>query len=276
MSAPKQFPCDVYLLGTGMIGARQITYETAEALKRCEQILYLHHDASVREYLEQLGISLEDLGPLYREDLPRPEIYRNIAEEVMSAGLRNPPVSFITYGHPLVFVAPTKTIAIEGPRRGLRVKTLPAISSMDGLFIDLNLDPGVEGLQMYEATDLLVRRRPLQADVPALIWQIGALETIHYLAANSKPERFERFKSYLMEFYPANHVVTITATSTLPIAKPKLIQTPLSELQAHHAEIGVPETLYIPPVEHRPIKDEVLRQLVESKDHLRGLVEVSA
>ena len=79
-----------------------------------------------------------------------------------------------------------------------------------------------------------------------------------------------------MEFYPANHVVTITATSTLPIAKPKLIQTPLSELQAHHAEIGVPETLYIPPVEHRPIKDEVLRQLVESKDHLRGLVEVSA
>ncbi len=275
MSIKRTHPFDIYLLGTGMVGARQITHETSEALKRSKLIMYLHHDPSVHEYLANFEIPLQDLQPLYTEELPRPEIYKNISEEVLSAASRSSPVSFISYGHPLVFVAPTKAIVLEGPKRGLRVQTLPAISSMDGLFIDLNLDPGVEGLQMYEATDLLVRRRPLQSDVPALIWQIGALETIHYLAANSKPERFERFIAYLTEFYPADHVVTITATSTLPIAKPKLIQTSISELDRYHAEIGGPETLYIPPVQHRQIQDDDLRKLVESKDHLRSMVEAA-
>ena len=52
---------------------------------------------------------------------------------------------------------------------------LAGVSSLDTMFIDLDLDPAYDGLQMYEATDLLVKQRPLQPDVPCLLWQVGAV-----------------------------------------------------------------------------------------------------
>src|SRR5206468_3187411 len=80
---------------------------------------------------------------------------------------------------------------------------LPGVSALDALLADLRLDPVVHGLQMYEATDVLLRRRPLQSDVPAVLWQIGPIETCLHSQAVSLPGRFARLVAHLRHFYPA-------------------------------------------------------------------------
>ena len=80
-------------------------------------------------------------------------------------------------------------------RRGLHAYLSEALARIDGsldaLLADLRLDPVVHGIQMYEATDVLLRRRPLQSDVPAILWQIGPIETCLHSQAVSLPGRLE-------------------------------------------------------------------------------------
>jgi uncharacterized protein YabN with tetrapyrrole methylase and pyrophosphatase domain len=157
---------------------------------------------------------------------------------------------------------------------GLRVKIFPGISAMDCLFIDLKLDPA-RGLQIYEATDILLRRRPLQPDVPCLIWQIGAVESLLYSVATSRPERFSRIKNYLLEYYPSEHQVVAAYSSTFPLIPSLLTQFPLGEIEAYAQELHPGATLYIPPVGTHPIADHELLKELDRVSHLQKIVDLS-
>ena len=88
---------------------------------------------------------------------------------------------------------------------------------------------------MYEATDLPLRQRPLQPDVPCLLWQVGTVESSLFGRAANKPGRFTKIRDYLLRFYP-----------------------------------GL--TLYIPPVEWRPVADDdLLKQLVSAEHRHLGI-----
>ena len=107
---------------------------------------------------------------------------------------------------------------------------LPGISAFDAILADLRLDPVVHGLQMYEATDLLLRRRPLDPEVPALIWQIGPLETCLHSLAVSRPERFSRLISHLRQYYPPRHEVVAIYCSPHPILPPAIFRFALEDM----------------------------------------------
>ena len=126
-----------------------------------------------------------------------------MAIRVVEAALDHPPVTFAIHGHPLIAVHPPFLVLEMANALGLRVEVLPGISAIDTLLADLRIDPVVHGVQMYEATDLLLRRRPLQNDVPAIIWQVGTLETGLHSQRVSRPERFARFLAHLRQYYPA-------------------------------------------------------------------------
>ena len=93
-----------------------------------------------------------------------------MAAAVVNAALDHPPVTFALYGHPLVFSYPPFLVREMAKYLELKVKLVPGISAMDCMFADLAIDPSMSGIQIYEATDVLIRKRPLQNDVPALIW----------------------------------------------------------------------------------------------------------
>ena len=153
----------------------------------------------------------------------------------------------------------------------LEVQVMPGVSAMDCLFAELMVDPCVSGLQMYEATEMLLRRRPLQPDVPALIWQIGCVETTLHTMRRSKPERFERLQSHLLQFYPAEHTVTAFHSTPHPLARSTSLRFSLGEMcaQAHALHAGF--TLFIPPAHARPIKDRELLDRMNDVKHLRRI-----
>lgn len=198
--------------------------------------------------------------------IARSVIYREMTNSVLTAAETSAPVAFASYGHPLVYVAARRQIWDEGIARGLTIRVMPGISALDALLIDLKLDPAVEGLQMYEATDMLLRERPPQLDVPLLIWQIGALERLTYDEDQTEGQ-FVRFTRYLLRFYPPTHHVIVARTATLPVAKPRLIDSELERLPSLFRLIGSADTLCVPSFSHRPVRDSQLLHEIEARTH---------
>jgi uncharacterized protein YabN with tetrapyrrole methylase and pyrophosphatase domain len=192
-----------------------------------------------------------------------------MAASVIDGALGHPPVVFALYGHPLVFAYPPFQLYQAAMALKLQVKTLPGISAFDSLLVQLRIDPSVQGIQMYEATDLLVRRRPLQPDVPCFVWQIGSLETVIFSKAKSKPERFHRFRNYILNFYPSNHEVIVLHVSDSRAHPPQVIAFPIGEIAAYAEDLHQGMTLYIPPLAPRGVQDQELADKLTSLQHLK-------
>src|SRR5258708_37520523 len=140
-----------------------------------------------------------------------------MAAEVVNEVLVDPPVCFATYGHPLLYGHPSVLIQRAAKLLDLRVETFPGISSLDTLLVDLGIDPAADGLQMYETTDLLLRRRLIQNDVPCVLLQVNAIAEPNYQLNRLSAEHFAPLQNYLLEFYPSEHPITLVVSKTFPL-----------------------------------------------------------
>jgi Rps23 Pro-64 3,4-dihydroxylase Tpa1-like proline 4-hydroxylase len=260
---------DLYIVGLGIVGVRQITREVESVLRRSREVLFVDPGFGVQDFLAQTCEKVTDLVPIsYREAEARIDAYDRIATAVLEAALDHPPVTFAVYGHPLVYVYPSTQLLRAARLLEIRVQVLPGISTLDALLIDVGLDPGFSGLQMYEATDLLLRDRPLQPDVPCILWQVGAVETLLHSTAPSSPQRFERLQAHLLKFYPSDHQITVIYTSIFPLAPSDLTRFPLAEFAARFPQLPQGATVYLPSVRLREVGNLDLFAEIGSIDHL--------
>jgi hypothetical protein len=266
---------DIWIAGLGVQTATQVTGEVEQAIRASREVLYADTGVATRAFLSALCPRVTALyDESYREEYSRTGAYEHMAELVVQAALDHPPVTFAIHGHPLVAALPPFLVMERAKARGLRVRVLPGVSSIDTIMADLRLDPVVHGIQMYEATDLLLRRRPLQPDVPALIWQIGPLETCLHTMRVSRPERFDRFLAHLRLFYSARHEVVAIYCAPHAVMPPTILRFALEDMGSRAAEIHAGFSLYIPPVSARPILDDDLLQKLYSVDHLRDITGI--
>jgi precorrin-3B methylase len=263
---------DIWIAGLGVATTVQVTREVEQAVRASREVLYLDTGVATREYLEGLCPRVTSLyEETYFEERWRETGYERTAARVIEAALDHAPVTFAIHGHPLIAAHPP-FLAMERARAaGLRVRVLPGVSAIDTILADLRLDPVVHGFQMYEATDLLLRRRPLQADVPALIWQIGPLETCLHTQRLSRPERFARFVAHLRLYYPPRHEVVAIYCSPHPLLPPTVLRFALEDMGRHAAQIHSGFSLYVPPTGSRPIEDHDLLSKLYSVEHLRSI-----
>jgi hypothetical protein len=260
---------DLWIAGLGIQTANQATREVEQALRASQEVLYLDTGVATRAFLEQLCPRVTSLyQQSYVEDQPRVSAYEHMAARVVEAALDHPPVTFAIHGHPLVAAHPPFLALELAKALDLRVEILSGISAIDTVLADLHIDPVVHGIQMYEATDLLLRRRPLQPDVPAILWQIGPLETALHSNRVSQPERFTRFIGHLRQFYPPRHEVAAIYCSPHPLMPPTILRFAIEDMGEHAAEIHAGFTLYVPPSAARPIQDLDLLEKLYSLDHL--------
>lgn len=272
MTAPPP-PEDVYVVGTGMVGYRQFTREVEAAIRKSARCYLVHYQALVERYIEDdLGTPVEPLTGEYEPGEHRADTYRRMAARVIDgAEAADGPVCFALYGHPMVFVSPARWVVEDGRDRGLTVRVLPGISSMDCLYADIGLDPAEHGLQMFEATDLLVREFALNPRVPAMIWQVGTVGSVLYSSADSAPARFTPIREYLERFYPADHTAYLLQTATYPITESEQIPFRIGEFEAIHDRVNYVQTLYIPPVEVQGVRNEALYDRLTSTEHLDAI-----
>jgi uncharacterized protein YabN with tetrapyrrole methylase and pyrophosphatase domain len=263
---------DIYIVGLGIKGIEHMTREMEQACRRSTEILAVPTHPAVLTHLESLCSKVTDLHKIsYREDEHRLNAYDTMAAQVISAALDHPPVTFALYGHPMIYVLPSRQIAHAAPYFDLKVEVQAGISSLDTMFCDLRVDPAQDGIQMYEATDVLLRNRPLQPDVPCLLWQVGTVESVLFSTKASRPERFSRIKEHLLRFYPPEHELVAIYSTHHPLMQPTKTTFKLGEMEDHHYDLHQGLTVYIPPVKVRDLADEQLALKLESREHLNGL-----
>ena len=263
---------DIYLVGLGVLNVDQITRETERVIRRSNEVLYVDTGVATRAFLESLCPRVTSLFETsYEEAGHRLNAYHHMAARVLDAALDHPPVTFAMHGHPIIGAYAPFLIKDMAGLLALEVLVLPGISAMDCLSAELMVDPCVAGMQMYEATDLLLRRRPLQPDVPALIWQIGCVETSLHTTRVSKPVRFERLRSHLLRFYHPGHGVSAVYSTPHPLMPSTVHRFALGGIcdYAHLLHSGF--TLFIPPAADRPIEDHELLRRIDNVEHLRRI-----
>jgi len=260
---------DIYMVGLGVLNVDHITRETERVIRRSNEVLYVDTGVATQAYIEGLSPRATSLfATSYEEDGHRLNAYHRMAARVLDAAMDHPPVTFAMHGHPIVGAYAPFLIRDMARLLDLEVLVLPGVSAMDCLFADLMVDPCVAGMQMYEATDLLLRRRPLQPDVPALIWQIGCVETRLHSQRVSKPERFERLRTHLLRFYPPEHQSTAVYSTPHPLMPSTVHRFALQDICAHAQSLHAGFTLFIPAVCERPVEDHDLLRQMDSVEHL--------
>jgi uncharacterized protein YabN with tetrapyrrole methylase and pyrophosphatase domain len=253
-------PCDIAVVGLGILGVPQITHEAEEMMRRCRHIFVADTGNGVAEYLRTLSPHVVDLASEKETGAHRIPIYRRFASHVVSAALAEPPVCFATYGHPTMFCYPTTLIQRAAVVLDLKVALVPGVSSLDTLLCDLGVDPGSDGLQLYEATDLLVRQRPLQNDVACVITQAPMVADALNRPAARDVGNLALLQAYLLQFYPADCEVVLATSSPHPLLEPLIQQVRLGSLAAGLVQSAQLTTLFIPPVKRRAIADARLAQ----------------
>jgi uncharacterized protein YabN with tetrapyrrole methylase and pyrophosphatase domain len=262
MGAAKSSPFDIAIVGLGIVGVHQITREVEETIRRCGRTFVIDSGFGVIPHLQSLCEEVTSLTKFYERGKERLDIYRRMAAEVVNAAITESPVCFATYGHPLVYCYPAILIQRAARLLKLRVEALPGISSLDTLFVDLEIDAATDGLQMYEATDLLLRRRPLQNDVPCVLWQVSAVAQLTYETDRRSAGHFLPLQKYLLEFYPAEHPITFILSKTFPLQESIVKVYRLGTLATELARGPQAGNLYIPPVRRRPVANyELLEKL---------------
>ena len=115
---------------------------------------------------------------------------------------------------------------------------------------------------MYEATDLLLRRRPIQNDVTCVIWQPTVVGDPTYPAQPYTAEQFKPLQEYLLRFYPAEHEATLVTTKTYPLTRSVVQPLRLGDLAAELERAPQVGTLYIPALNARPVEDAELLEIM--------------
>jgi uncharacterized protein YabN with tetrapyrrole methylase and pyrophosphatase domain len=257
---PDGAPFDVAAVGLGIAGRRQMTREAEEVLRRCTEILVIDSGYGGEAHLRDLCPNVTTLLPQYEVGADRLPTYRKMAAAVVAAALDHPPVGFASYGHPLVLCYPTTLVQRAASLLDLRLLIVPGVSSLDTLLVDLNLDFSADGLQMFEATDLVLRRRPLQTDVPCVLWQTTSFGDATYRRETVPARSLLALQQYLLQFYPPEHSVQVVLSATHPALQSIIETHPMSDLAEGLASGCQSGTLFIPAVGRRPIADRRLAE----------------
>ncbi len=238
----------VYIIGLGVVGVSQITPEARDTLRKCRCAFVVDHGFGVLEHLRTLTSEVIDLLPEYREGLHRLTTYQRMAGRVVDAAMRRAPVAFATYGHPYWLVYPTALIKSACQELGIGVEIIGGISSIDAILLDLDLDPGTQGLQIFEATSLVTEQRRPNPDVPCLLMQVDAFDTPEFTMQARSASRYERLRDYLIGIYPGDHRVRSVYSRTHPLLNSLSWEFELHELPTAFTQEIISGTLYIPPV----------------------------
>lgn len=241
------------VVGTGILTPAHLSQESIASIKHADVVHVLVPDPLGLSTIKQLNQNVKNLADLYfdseseRNGKNRLEAYDNMVAAILNDVRSDQKVCAIFYGHPGVFVYPSHVSIKKAKEEGFDAQMLPAISAEDCLFADLGVDPGDLGCQAYEASQLIFYQHTPNIHAALILWQIGVVgdETLTQL----KPAKhgLAMLRERLLNWYPANHMVTLYEASTLPIMPPRVEQITIDQLV--NAEVKTITTLYVPPLE---------------------------
>ncbi|MER7273756.1 SAM-dependent methyltransferase [Dactylosporangium sp. NPDC000244] len=243
---------DVYVCGSGVRLPDHLTIEVLRALDACSTIFSIWPDGYQVLLPEGLRARFRSLMPLYRPGELRDDTYALQVDAIVSAARADPPVAYLTPGNPMVFDSVAQGLLAAGDRLGLSIEILAGVSSIDTILVDLRRD-AAPGLQIYEASTLLIYQLQPRTDIACLLMQPNAFGTV-FVASDRQPTALalRPLRDYLLRFYPAEHLVWYVSSSMAGSREPQLDCFVLGDLGGTESAPQEPgRSLYLPPA--RPL-----------------------
>jgi uncharacterized protein YabN with tetrapyrrole methylase and pyrophosphatase domain len=239
------------VVGSGIRPGRHLTRETRSCIERADDVLYLLAELAPTSWLHRLNPSAESMIEIYRPGLDQRAVYEELVERVLQRVRRGRHVCMVTYGHPAVLDDSCHEAVRRARAEGYSAHLLPAVSAIDCLLADLEVDPGRDGLQLYEATDFLLHHRTLDVSVPLVLWQISVIGETR-TADTVNREGLALLADRIEELYGADHEVVIYEATPFSVGRPTIERSSVKELAT--APIEGLSTLFVPALS-RPDPD---------------------
>lgn len=247
------------MVGTGIRLAGQLTLETQHLVRHADRVFAVLADPLSLDVLKKLNPHVTSMQLHYTEGRSRDDTYERMVESVLAPVRAGEHVCAAFYGHPGVFVWPAHEAVRRARREGFEATLYPGVSAEDCLVADLGIDPGVSGLQTYEAADFLVHPRIFEPRTPLVLWQLAALGDRSRSTFRTDPAWVRALAQVLAEDYPDDHSVTVYEAAIGPFDDTRIETVPLNRL--HDLEFTQASTLYVPPIGAPEADHDRLRRL---------------
>ncbi|AJQ95725.1 SAM-dependent methyltransferase [Gynuella sunshinyii] len=255
-------PGELTILGSGI---ETVGFTSADEIRirEADKVFYCVADPATVVWLKRLRPDAYDLYVLYDDTKIRYTTYMQMTEAMLHFVREGQNVVAIFYGHPGVFVLSTHRAVQIGQREGHKVTMRAGISALDTLCADLGIDPSQPGMQTFEATDTLIRKRHLDPELHLILWQVGLVGDLGYRREGSLNSGFSVLLDYLEETYGPDHEVVNYIGSRYPGADPVRDRHTISSLRnpAVQSTITGISTFYIPPAKAGTSDPEMLLRL---------------
>jgi hypothetical protein len=195
------------VIGSGIKAVGQFTLQAQAHIRQADIVLYAAADPVTDMWIAQQNKNSFDLYQYYGDDKARIMTYVQMIERIMDEVRSGKSVCALFHGHPGVFVTPSHNAIAIARREGYDAVMLPAVSAEDCLYADLGIDPSIPGLQIYEATDFLLRRRKVDTTVNLILFQVGCIGDLGFKFGGYGNEKFGILIDYLEEIYGPDHGV---------------------------------------------------------------------
>lgn len=248
------------VVGTGYDAAAHTTSEARTAIEAAGRLLYLMTDPASADWLRKLQPRSSSLHSCYRESESGVDASLRMVEAVLAALREVESVCAAFSGHPMLCMHTTRELIRRARREGHRVQVLPGLSFEDCLVADLGVDPGQTGRALYDATDFVLRPRPVDTRAALVLLQVGVIGEREYRGdTGAHREGLRLLQETLTRHFPPEHEVVLYQASQLPVAGPSIVRLPLAGLAS--GPVRVNTTLYVPPVEPAALDPEILHRL---------------
>ncbi|THD63592.1 MAG: hypothetical protein E7813_17735 [Bradyrhizobium sp.] len=241
---PDQKP-RLYLLGAGVSFPEHLTLRTLDILAACNRICSNLPQSDLDLLPSNLRSKCRSLWSIYQENRNRTENYMDVSQAVLQAADTEPPVAWLTPGHPLIFDSVSQNLLKSGRARGWNVEVEPAISCVDTILAEVGYDPA-NGLLIYEAYALVMQRLPIIPSSATLLLQPSAFgsDLTHY-QSQWAPD-LSPLRDYLLRYFNSAHPCAFVRSHSLRGAAPQICWKPLGELASASAQDTAGSTLFVP------------------------------
>lgn len=256
----------IYICGIGVRAPHHFTIETLDALDKCTTIFSILKSAEKNVLPQSLQERFCSLWHLYKPGALRHKAYAAQIATVLEEAAKQPPVAYLTQGNPIFFDSVTQGLLEEGNKREIRVKVLAAVSSIDTILVDLQRDVA-PGIQIYDASAVLLHKIDLRTDIPCLLLQPHIFGTL-YVAGDHQPkaDMFKPLRDYLLQFYDSDHEIISVTSATSRMITPILHRFQLVNLgNPERTEHTMGASLFIPASKQLEVDQEFLQTMLDSK-----------
>ena len=258
------------VVGSGIKSIAHLTEETKKIIQNADKVLYLVNEELLKQWIIRESKSAESLESIYFNSAKRIDAYNNITSAIISNYYEHNSICVVFYGHPTVFAeSALRAVKRIQAEKGNAI-ILPAVSSMDCLFSDLQIDPGVQGCFSIDATELLLYERTPDVYSHTILWQIANLGMFN----TQNTTKLNVLKDYLCNYYPNEQLVCLYEAALYPTQKPRIEWFKLSDLE--NIKVTPISSLYITPSPQIKLSNKYLELLEIDLDSFRLSTEPHA